>query len=194
MNKRCVALTEDQYKEAITLLRSGFELDGVKIKPNNRVATIAVLQATLGLRLGDVLALRMNSFIKDGDRYRLDIVEQKTKKYRRFSVPIEVYSFIQNYMLDAGISKDAKLFDISARQVERSLNHVFAKMGLPLRQYGSHSLRKFFITKVYQDNGCNIELCRILLQHSSVSITQKYIGISPKVIEDALAHTATHLI
>lgn len=194
MNKRCVALTEEQYKEAVSLLRTGFELDGTKVKPNNRIATVAVLQSTLGLRLGDCLSLRMSSFIKDGDRYRLDIVEQKTKKARRFTTPIEVYSFIQNYALDSGISKEARLFDITPRQVERHLNKVFTKMNLPLHQYGSHSFRKFFITKVYQDNSCNIELCRILLQHSSVSITQKYIGISQKNIEDALAKTVTHLV
>lgn len=187
MNKRCVALTEEQYKEAVSLLRTGFELNGTKVKPNNRIATVAVLQGTLGLRLGDCLSLRMSSFIKDGDRYRLDIVEQKTKKARRFTTPIEVYSFIQNYALDSGISKEARLFDITPRQVERHLNKVFTKMNLPLRQYGSHSFRKFFITKVYQDNSCNIQLCCILLQHSSVSITQKYIGISQKNIEDALS-------
>ena len=96
--------------------------------------------------------------------------------------------------VSAGISKEARLFDITPRQVERHLNKVFTKMNLPLRQYGSHSFRKFFITKVYQDNSCNIELCRILLQHSSVSITQKYIGISQKNIEDALAKTVTHLV
>lgn len=70
MNKRCVALTEEQYKEAVSLLRTGFELNGTKVKPNNRIATVAVLQSTLGLRLGDCLSLRMSSFIKDGDRYR----------------------------------------------------------------------------------------------------------------------------
>lgn len=79
MNKKCVALTEDRYKESVSLLRNGFELDGVVIRPNPRIATVCVLQACLGLRLGDVLNLRMDSFIKDGDRWRLDIVEQRTK-------------------------------------------------------------------------------------------------------------------
>lgn len=62
MNKRCVALTEEQYKEAVSLLRTGFELNGTKVKPNNRIATVAVLQSTLGLRLGDCLSLRMRKW------------------------------------------------------------------------------------------------------------------------------------
>lgn len=92
--------------------------------------------------LGDTLALKMSSFIKDGNRYRLDIFEEKTKKVRNFTVPLEIYSFIQEYALDNNIGMDAKLFDISERQVERHLNKVFSKMELPLRNYGSHSYRK----------------------------------------------------
>lgn len=64
------------------------------VRPNNRIATIVVLEAALGLRLCDILDLRMASFIKDGDRYRLDIVEKKTKKLRAFTVPLDVYSYI----------------------------------------------------------------------------------------------------
>lgn len=194
MNKRCVALTQEQYTGSIELMRNGFMLSGVLVKPNERIAAVEVVQASLGLRLGDVLELKMSSFIKDGARWRLDIVEQKTGKVRQFTVPVEVYSFIQDYAMNRGISRGARLFDISERQVERHLNKVFEKMGLPLRQYGSHSYRKFFATRVYLDNEMNIELVRVLLQHSSVSVSQKYIGISQKMVEDALAKTASHLV
>ena len=34
MNKRCVALTDEQYRESISLLRSVFILDERLIKPN----------------------------------------------------------------------------------------------------------------------------------------------------------------
>lgn len=54
-----------------------------------------MLEATLGLRLGDILILKLDSFIRDRDHYRLDITEQKTGKYRGFTVPTEVYTFIQ---------------------------------------------------------------------------------------------------
>lgn len=194
MNKRCVALTQEQYKQCIELLRQGFMLDGRLIKPNERIATVGVVQASLGLRLGDVLRLSMSSFVKDGSRWRLDMREEKTSKMREFTVPLEVYAFIQRYALDRSISHDARLFDISERQVERHLNKVFQKMGLNLRQYGSHSFRKYFATRVYVDNEMNIELVRLLLQHSSIAVTQRYVGISQKTVENALAKTAMHLI
>ncbi len=130
MNKKCIALTDEQYRESIGLLRSGFELEGVSVKPNERIATIEVVQATLGLRLGDTLKLRMTSFVKESNRYRLNIKEEKTGKARTFTVPVEIYSFIQGYAISRGIGYEAKLFDIRARQVERQLNKTFSKMGL----------------------------------------------------------------
>lgn len=194
MNKRCICLTDEQYKESIRLMRSGFMLDDKLVKPNERIATIEVLQATLGLRICDVLSLRMSSFIKDGSRYRLDIVEKKTKKKRVFTVPIEVYSFVQDYAISRSLGVDAKLFDISERQVQRFLNKVFTKMNLPLRNLGSHSYRKYFATQVYINNDYNIELVRVLLQHSSVATTQRYIGINQKQVESALAQTVNNLV
>ena len=194
MNKRCVALSDEQYRESIRLLREGFVLEGKIIKPNPRIATVAVLQASLGLRLGDVLQLNMGSFIKESGRWKLNIKEQKTGKVRDFTVPVEIYSFIQEYALNMGISADTKLFDISERQVERHLNKVFSKMGLPLRSYGSHSFRKYFASRIYLENEMNIELVRVLLQHSSVAVTQRYIGLSQKTVEDALAKTVAHLV
>ena len=65
-------------------------------------------------------------------------------------------------------------------------------MGLPLRNYGAHSARKLFATKVYVENSYNIELVRVLLQHSSVVTTQRYIGIQQKQVEEALAGASIH--
>ena len=194
MNKKCLTLTEEQYKESIRLLREGFtDSDGRKVKPNERIATVEVLQACLGLRLGDVLKLKMSSFIKDGSRYRLDIKEEKTGKTRNFTVPVEIYSFIQEYAYQNSIDRDARLFPITERQVDRHINKVFRKMGLSVENYGSHSYRKFFATKVYLESGFNVMLVQKLLQHSSVSITQRYIGIGTKQIEAALANTVMNI-
>lgn len=123
IHKKCVAFIQEEYQRSIELLRNGFMFEGSLVKPNERIATIEVLQATLGLRLGDVLRLKLSSFIRDGDRWRLDIKEQKTGKIRNFTVPVDIYSFIQEYALSQGINKDVKLFNISAQQVERHLNY-----------------------------------------------------------------------
>lgn len=89
MNKKTVALTEEQYKSIIKTIRSGFICaDGHIVKLNNRIATALVLEANLGLRISDVLQLRLSAIIHDGNRYRLDIVEQKTKRSVNLQCPL----------------------------------------------------------------------------------------------------------
>ena len=183
-NKKTVALTDESYKSIITTIRTGFKLENKNIKPNERIATALVVEANLGMRIGDILALHMSDFIKDGDRYRLDIVEKKTSKKRVFTVPKEIYDFIQNYAYTNEIKISAKLFDISERTVQKHLEAV--SKYLNIKDLGTHSFRKFFATQIYIDSNYNIELVRVLLQHSSITVTQKYIGIQTKEIEQAL--------
>lgn len=185
MNKKTVALTEDQYKNIIQIIRDGFACsDGHIVKPNERIATALSLEANLGLRISDILQLRLSAIIHDGNRYRLDIVEKKTKKKREFTVPIEIYSYIQNYVLENNINPAARLFQISERTIQNHLQLVCGYLGY--ENISTHSFRKYFATSIYVNNNYNIELVRVLLQHSSVATTQRYIGLQSKEIESAL--------
>ena len=165
MNKRTRAIDEDTYKLIIATMKTGFTHEGVQYKTNERIATVLVLEYNLGLRVGDILQLKVDSFVKDGSRYRLDMYEQKTGKYRNFTVPVEVYSYVRDYAYTNGISPSGRLFPITERAV---LKHL--KVGcfyLGLNGGGSHSFRKGFATNVYVNNHYNIELVKTLLQHSS---------------------------
>lgn len=185
MNKKTVALTEQQYKEIITTIRDGFVCaDGHIVKPNNRIATALSLEANLGLRISDILQLRLSAIIRDGDRYRLDIVEQKTHKKREFTVPTDIYIYIQNYALENNIHPAAKLFDLSERAVNKHLKLVCDYLNL--EGIGSHSFRKYFATSIYVNNHYDINLVSVLLQHSSSVTTQRYIGLQRQEVEEAL--------
>ena len=91
LNKRTVALTTRQYKEIITTMKKGF----CGSRPNQEVATALMLEANLGLRISDILKLRLADIVKDGERHRLAITEQKTGKARVFTVPLALYQFIR---------------------------------------------------------------------------------------------------
>ena len=194
MNKKSVALTKSEYEKAVRLLREGFNFNGVVHKPNNQIATIVVLEATLGLRVGDILKLKLDSFVRDGNRYRLNIIEEKTKKARVFTVPDVVYTFIQDYAISIGASRDKKLFNITERQIDRFLLFVFGAMDLDTKNYSSHAFRKYFSMSVYENNNYNIELVRVLLQHSSIEITKRYLSVGTKEIESALSLTSLNII
>ena len=77
MNKRTRAIDKEAYKLIISTMKSGFKDAGENYKPNVRIATVLVIEYNLGLRVGEILNLTMESFVKDTIRYRLDIHEQK---------------------------------------------------------------------------------------------------------------------
>lgn len=184
MNKRTRAIDDDTYKLIISTIQNGFTHEGINHKSNERISTVLQLEYNLGLRVGDILNLTMDSFVKDGKRYRLDIHEQKTGKYRNFTVPVEIYNYIRDYAYDNNINPKARLFPVTERAILKHLKIVCEYLGI--EGIGSHSFRKAFATNVYVNNHYNIELVRVLLQHSSVTVTQRYIGIGSKELEDAI--------
>lgn len=184
MNKKTIALTEQQYIDIITAIRGGFCHGGREYKPNERIATALTLEANLGMRISDILNLHYCDIIKDGDRHRLNITEIKTGKERAFTVPEEIREYINQYRQNNHMTGQQKLFAISERQIQKHLKAACEY--LELSGISTHSFRKYFATQIYINNGYNIELVRQLLQHSSASVTQKYIGIQQRQIENAL--------
>lgn len=180
MNKKTKALSTEQYKEIIQTMREGFS----GCRPNDRIATALVLEGNLGLRISDILKLRLCDIVRDGDRYRLEIVEQKTGKRRIFTVPLVLYQYIENYCLRNGIGRMQTIFPITERMVQKQLRIVCDYLGY--EDISTHSFRKWYATEIYKANGYDIVLVQRLLQHSSASTTQRYIGIESQRIEDAI--------
>ncbi len=184
-NKKTRALTDDEFAQIIQTIQRGYiTANGKKIKPNIRVSVALTLQANLGLRIGDIINLKLSDIVKDGNRYRLDITEQKTGKKREFTVPNEIYTYLQSYALENSIRPNQKLFPITVRQVQKHLQ--ITATYLNLENVGTHSFRKFFAVSVYNNNNYNVELVRTLLNHSNVTVTQRYLSIENRLVELAL--------
>lgn len=181
--KTTVACTHEQYE---TLISTIFEGIGTAILPNPRIATALEIQANTGLRIGDILSLRMSCIIKDGNRYRFNMIEEKTGKKRIFTVPTPVYEFLSEYVDKYGISDNEIIFPITERAVQKHLKHVCEYLGPEYDNIGTHSFRKYFATNAYNNSNNDIELVRQLLQHSSAAVTTRYIGISSERIEQVI--------
>lgn len=187
MNKKTVALTHEQFKEIIETIQRGF----LNHQPNPQIAAALVIEANLGIRISDISRkLTLSNIIRDGGRYRLDIIEQKTKKKRTFTVPVELYLYLQSYCLENKIGVDDVIFPISERTIQNHLAMTCDYLGPGYENISTHSFRKYFATSIYNKNGRDIALVQRLLQHSSPATTQRYIGIEPERIEKALE---THL-
>ena len=180
MNKKTLALTKEQYTEIIKTMQEGF----CGFRANKRIATALIIEANIGIRISDILKLKLDDIVKDGERYRLDIVEQKTNKTRTFTVPFQIYQYIENYCLKNGIAPNERIFNLTERAIQKQLKIVCDYLGI--KGISTHSFRKFFATEIYKNNDFNIALVQHLLQHSSATITQRYIGIEKKEIEKAI--------
>ena len=100
------------------------------------------------MRIEDILTLHLQDIVMDGGRYRLNVIEKKTKKKRTFTVPVPVYSFIRIYCDDRNIAPDQKMFSVGERQVQKYLKKVVDYLGYE-EPIGSHSFRKYFATEIY---------------------------------------------
>ena len=187
MNKTTRVIEDSEYCVVIETIRNGFEYMGVSHKPNPRIAMVLQLERNLGLRISDILRLALDSFVKIGNKYRINIYEKKTGKYRDFLVPVEVYTVIVEYACKQGVGSKTRLFGICERTVSEHLK--LACDFLEYKGIGTHSFRKAFATQAYVNSEYNTEVVRRLLQHSSVVTTQRYIGVGEKEIEDTLLKT-----
>ena len=174
MNKKTQALTTEEYREIIQTMWEGF----CGCRPNDRVATALVLEGNLGLRISDILRLRLCDIVRDGDRYRLEITEKKTGKRRVFTVPLVLQQYVENYCLRNGIGREERIFPLTERAIQKQLKTVCDYLGI--QGISTHSFRKWYATEIYKSSGYDIALVQRLLQHSSAATTQRYIGIEPQ--------------
>lgn len=182
------ACTDSELKDIVSLIRKGYiDNEGKPHKPNNQVADIIVLESNLGCRIGDIVNLRRDSFVCDNGIWKIDIIEEKTDKHRTFIVPKPVKQFIDK--LDYGT--DGYIFSIKKHAVWKQLRAVTKVLGL--EKISTHSLRKACANKLYDSTGHDIEAVCAFLNHSSTSITRKYIRRSDAKLEKAISNVVTLL-
>jgi integrase len=183
-----VAVTEEQYEKIVRLLWEGTPGPSPQIRANPQCSLALQIEANTGIRVSDVMNLRLSSFVRDGGRYRFNMYEQKTGKLRTFLVPDPVYRMIDRYAKVNGIGHDEKLFSISIRDLQQRLAAAVDYLGYNMdgpSHISTHSFRKRFATQAYLISG-DIEVPRLLLNHSSQSVTQAYISYSTIRVERTL--------
>lgn len=175
------ALTTSQYQTIIRTIKTG----SGALRANPRIASALIAEANLGMRIGDILRLKLSDIVMDGNRFRLNIIEEKTGKKRTFTVPVELYNFFCEYCREHKISPDEPMFPVTVRAVQKHLKAVCDLLGY--EEVSTHSFRKWYATDIYNSNGHDIVLVQTLLQHSSPAVTRRYIGIADERIETAIA-------
>ena len=153
-------------------------------KSNERNRLIFAIGINSGLRVSDILGLNVCDVI---DKSYIEIHEKKTGKYKRFPLNKKLCWLIKEYT-DGMVNSDKPLFTGKKRrrldrsQVYRFLNEACKAVGIKDINIGTHTMRKsfgYFFYKQYND----LVLLQKILNHSSPSITLRYIGIAQDEID-----------
>lgn len=173
-------ITDSQYSSIVTAVRKGY----AGHRPNPQIAMILELEANLGCRIGDIVALKKSSIVTEGSLHRLNITEQKTGKKRYFVIPEALYAHIMRYCEEHDVQTD-RIFTITSAAVWKTLRQVTKYLGI--HDVSSHSFRKRAATKLYEATGHDIQLVSQFLQHSSTEMTMRYIKRTDSQLEKALS-------
>lgn len=179
-----VLIDDNQVKEIIKTMKSGYTYKGVKHRSNYQVATILLLQANLGCRIGDIVHLEVENIVYDGDAWRLDMTEQKTGKKRLYVVASPVKAIIDDWCRMKCI-ETGRLFTIEEPAVWKQVRAVTGFLGY--KNCSCHSFRKNAAYRVYTDSGKDIALTCQYLNHSSPSTSLRYLKRSAKQMDDILS-------
>jgi integrase len=155
------------------------------LKTGRRNWFLFVLGINTGLRISDILKLK----VKDvKGKSHIMIYEQKTGKYKRFKINRELRQHILSYTADMDdedylFRSFRSQFPIKRVQAYKILNRVAKKIGIS--EIGTHTLRKTFGYHFYQRTK-DVALLQEIFNHSSPSVTLRYIGINQDIIDKAV--------
>ena len=146
----------------------------------------------VGLRANDLLSITWDNIFKPGTRqFREYFVprEQKTKKVRQifinksFRAAVKEYlKYIPNTKLEGYVFTNRQGNRLSDASVDKIMKLL--EKELNLKNLSTHSLRKTFAYHLYMQTN-DISLIQEILQHSSVAVTRRYLGISQEIKKNA---------
>jgi integrase len=170
-------------------IRDKRHIDAVKKALHGRDLLLFTFGINSGLRISDILKLKV------GDVRGKDFVvvrESKTSKAKRFIFNDAIKKAVVKHV-DSSAPTTDYLFKsrkgdnkpISRVAAYRSINEAARRAGVleKIGAIGTHSLRKTFGYHAYKQ-GVDLALLQTIFNHSSQSVTLRYIGITQDNVDD----------
>ena len=165
----------------------------VHLQLRRRVRDLALFNLAIDskLRACDLVRLRVRDVTQANQvASRAIIMQRKTRRPVQFEITEQSRSAISQLITSKDLSPGDYLFvsrqnrtaHLSTRQYAKLLKDWVADVGLDPRAYGTHSLRRTKATLIYRRTK-NLRAAQLLLGHSKVESTVRYLGIE---LEDAL--------
>lgn len=167
-------IKEDELKELI----QSFIKDG-----DSKYSLLLMTASLTGLRVSDITKITWDNLLNDDQEFIVS--EEKTGKKRTVNVPNSLQKFALS--LYPQCSKNQLIFH-SKGHVNRPLKRqsIDKKIKEKTKElfnknYSMHSFRKYFAYKVLDkapNKHIGLEIVRQIFNHSSLKITQVYLGIN----------------
>ena len=157
---------------------------------NYRISLLIGCGIFFGLRISDLLRLNWNMLLNKEAKFVM--IEKKTGKRREVKINREFQKHIKDCYVALHIGNIDEPCFLSTKRKPYSvqwINLVFKELkdlyNLKIDNFSTHSLRKTFGRKVFESSD-NAELALVklmeLFNHSSVSITKRYLGLRQEEI------------
>tara|TARA_R110002050_G_C8743357_1_gene498301 strand:+ start:209 stop:763 length:555 start_codon:yes stop_codon:yes gene_type:complete len=154
----------------------------IKEEKNKSFGLYIIVAINTGLRIGDILNLSSKELFSGSKTFR----EEKTNKAKTIVFNDAIKTALSTFELtDEYIFKSQKGTVFTRQQINRKIKKHFKQPSD--KNYSSHSLRKSFGRRVYENNDQSehalIKLSE-LYNHSSLKITRGYLDITQEELND----------
>lgn len=188
--------------ECVQPIRDREQIETMKdlLGKNKRDYLLFVLGINSGLRIGDILTLKVSDVTDKRGRIvsKLELEEEKTGKKKVMMFSENVRRAIKEYLDESRLEEDGPLFlsqkrgtngelkPISRQQAWHILNKAARRIGIA-DNIGTHSMRKTFGYHAYHA-GVKLEYLQKIFNHADARVTLDYIGITQDAISDVHRH------
>lgn len=164
-----------------------------RLQHDRRVRDLAMFNLAIDSKLRgcDLVRIRICDVVLGGTvRLRSTIIQQKTGRPVPFELTDPTREALTAWLKLRSRSDTDWVFPsrsspgdhVTTRQYGRLLDDWVSFIGLDPALYGTHSLRRTKVALIYKRTG-NLRACQLLLGHSKLESTVRYLGIE---VDDAL--------
>ncbi len=158
-----------------------------RLQHDRRVRDLAMFNLAIDSKLRgcDLVRMRIGDVVLGGTvRLRSTIIQQKTGRPVPFELTDSTREALAAWLRMRGKDQSDWLFPsrsspgvhVTTRQYGRLLDDWVGLIGLDPALYGTHSLRRTKVALIYKRTG-NLRACQLLLGHSKLESTVRYLGI-----------------
>ena len=176
-------ITENKHIRAIKKL----------LADNPRDKLLFIIGINSGIRVQDILQIRIRDVRHKALGDRIVLTEQKTGKENVVIINHEIFDAMQQYLADGEHSEDDYLFKsrkgdnypLTTFRVMKMIKGWTDAINLQ-GNFGAHTLRKTWCYMQRTEYGVSWEVIAKRLNHSNPAITRRYLGVKEEEVEQAL--------